>query len=147
MILISHRGNIAGPHPDKENDPDYIKEALKAGYDCEVDVWYENNHFTLGHDYGVYRVDQSFLINSHLWCHAKNVEALREMMRIKMIHCFWHQEDDVTLTSQNFIWCYPGKEFPSPNSIALMISKHPKFSNVPITGYAGVCSDYIQLFK
>ena len=28
MILISHRGNIDGPNLEKENDPEYILNAL-----------------------------------------------------------------------------------------------------------------------
>jgi hypothetical protein len=23
------------------------------------------------------------------------------------IHCFWHQDDDVALTSRGFVWKYP----------------------------------------
>ena len=41
MKLIAHRGNIDGPNPERENSPEYIEEALKAGYDVEVDVWYD----------------------------------------------------------------------------------------------------------
>jgi hypothetical protein len=50
MILISHRGNISGPNPEQENHPDYIWAAIQAGYDVEVDVWFENGKFMLGHD-------------------------------------------------------------------------------------------------
>ena len=38
MILISHRGNINGPNPEMENNPEYIQKALDLGYDVEVDV-------------------------------------------------------------------------------------------------------------
>ena len=40
MYLISHRGNVNGKNPDRENSPLYIKAALTLGYDVEVDVWY-----------------------------------------------------------------------------------------------------------
>ena len=40
MILISHRGNINGKKPNYENKPEYIWEALRKGYHCEVDVWF-----------------------------------------------------------------------------------------------------------
>ena len=36
MILISHRGNISGPNPERENHPEYIFEALQAGYDVDI---------------------------------------------------------------------------------------------------------------
>ena len=32
MIIISHRGNIRGPVPDKENRPSYIDCAIGNGY-------------------------------------------------------------------------------------------------------------------
>ena len=43
MILISHRGNLDGVNPDRENSPTYIKEAISSGFDVEIDVhWYDN---------------------------------------------------------------------------------------------------------
>ena len=50
MILISHRGNLNGKMPQNENHPDYIDEAIHAGYDVEVDVWMIDNELFLGHD-------------------------------------------------------------------------------------------------
>ena len=38
MIIISHRGNIRGPIPDKENRPSYIDCAIGNGYHVEIDV-------------------------------------------------------------------------------------------------------------
>ena len=50
MKLISHRGNLHGKNPDLENRPDYILQALKKGYHCEIDVWLIRNKIFLGHD-------------------------------------------------------------------------------------------------
>ena len=50
MILISHRGNINGKNESLENSKSYIKRALDLGYDVEVDVWFNNKTFYLGHD-------------------------------------------------------------------------------------------------
>jgi len=50
MILISHRGNINGKKPNYENKPEYIWEALRKGYHCEIDVWFIDGKFKLGHD-------------------------------------------------------------------------------------------------
>ena len=36
MKLISHRGNIRGPVPGRENAPSYIDCALGNGYDVEI---------------------------------------------------------------------------------------------------------------
>ena len=109
MILISHRGNIDGKNEVWENHPKYITEALEAGYDVEIDVWYISDNYFLGHDSPEYPTDKYFLQKDGLWCHAKNVDAL-EMMLKENIHCFWHQDDDVTLTSKGYMWTYPGKQ-------------------------------------
>ena len=52
------------------------------------------------------------------------------------IHCFWHQEDDVTLTSEGYMWTYPGKEL-TTNSIAVLPEEEIEVE------VAGICSDYI----
>ena len=38
MILIAHRGNIDGPNPEMENNPQYIDKAIDSGYNVEIDV-------------------------------------------------------------------------------------------------------------
>ena len=43
MILVSHRGNLSGPDPDKENNPTQINKTLDLGYDCEVDLWIKDD--------------------------------------------------------------------------------------------------------
>ena len=40
MKLIAHRGNVSGPKPSQENNPEYIDEALFAGFDAEIDLRY-----------------------------------------------------------------------------------------------------------
>ena len=99
MILISHRGNTNGPNPEKENHPDYITKALSEGYDVEVDVWYVNGGFYLGHDKPQYKTNKIFLSNNHLWVHCKNVEALNQFRFDSSINYFWHENDTVALTS------------------------------------------------
>ena len=63
MILISHRGNVNGRFEDWENKPEYINDALRLGYDVEVDVWFVNGKFMLGHDEPQYETDYKFLMN------------------------------------------------------------------------------------
>jgi hypothetical protein len=117
MKYISHRGNLAGPD-EKENHPDYVSNALNLGYDVEIDVWHIAGEFFLGHDKPQYSISDSFLENEKFWCHAKNLHALEKMMS-RNVHCFWHQEDDMVLTSKKFIWTYPGKDL-STKSIAVL---------------------------
>ena len=49
-----------------------------------------------------YEIQKVFLDQEGLWCHAKNKDALERMLAYK-IHCFWHQEDDYTITSRGYI--------------------------------------------
>ena len=75
-----------------------------------------------------------------LWCHAKNLEALRIMLNLK-VQCFWHQEDDYTVTNTGWIWAYPNK----PGNIRT-IAVLPELEDTDVTGFAGVCSDYIERY-
>ena len=75
MKLIAHRGNVDGPNPDKENHPDYINEAIILGYNVEIDVWFINNKYYLGHNNPIYEIKYNFLFDSRFWLHAKNGEV------------------------------------------------------------------------
>jgi hypothetical protein len=141
MIKISHRGNLFGPSPEKENSPHYIIEALQ-NYHVEIDVWF-NKSFFLGHDQPTYPISLEFLKNEKLWCHAKNIAALTEMLR-NNIHCFWHQTDDVALTSQNYLWTFPGKPIATHKAIAVMPET---VKNWDYSAAIGICSDYIGDYK
>ncbi len=144
MILISHRGNIDGRNILLENNPDYIKNAINLEFNVEIDVWYSNNTFWLGHDNPEHQIGLYFLLanSDKLWCHAKNIEAIVEMKKEKDLNCFWHQEDDITLTSKGHIWAYPGKQ-PIKNSIAVM----PELYNDDVSKCIGICSDNIKKYK
>jgi hypothetical protein len=55
---------------------------------------------------------------------------------------FWHDVDDMTLTSKGFIWVYPGKQ-PINNSIAVI----PELYEDNISKCIGICSDYIEDYE
>jgi hypothetical protein len=141
MILISHRGNINGRNHERENSIDYVENALKMGYDVEVDVWFIDNKFYLGHDKPLYEVDVLFLTNQKLWCHAKNLDVLLKM-KYHNINYFWHENDEFTLTSKNYIWSYPRKES-CENTIVVM----PEMFETKINKCLGICSDFIENYK
>jgi len=141
MFLISHRGNIEGKNTEEENSPSYIEEALKKGFNVEVDVWYNEDGWFLGHDAPRYEINIDFLRDERLWCHAKNVDSLREML-LNNIHCFWHQQDDVVLTSRGYIWTYPGKIL-TDKSICVL----PEKANYSSIKCSGICSDHIKQYK
>jgi hypothetical protein len=145
MILIAHRGNTNGRFESYENEPNYVDLAISKGYDVEVDVWYVNDVLYLGHDKPQYEINVEWLQDrlNRLWIHCKNVEAIILFQQCECgFNYFWHQEDDVTLTSKNYIWAYPGKQ-PIENSVAVM----PEINNDNIASCKGVCSDYIENYK
>jgi hypothetical protein len=145
MILISHRGNINGRLESWENEPTYIDLAIKKGYDVEIDVWYKDNLFWLGHDEPQYSIDFRWLCDriDKLWVHCKNIDSMICLKESGYpINYFWHQEDDLTLTSLSYIWVYPGKQ-PIKNSVAVI----PELYNDDTSKCIGICSDYIERFK
>lgn len=102
---IAHRGNVRGRVVSEENHPKKIKEVTLHHY-AEVDVWFVDNAYWLGHDGPEHEVTVDFLKNVKLFCHAKNIEALHQMLKDD-IHCFWHERDYTSMTSKNFVWKYP----------------------------------------
>lgn len=141
MIKIAHRGNVNGPS-DRENEPEYLKDALAQGYELEVDVWFVAGTLWLGHDTPQYSVDYSFLasISDKSWFHCKNLEALAYFSHaLRHLRYFWHEEDKYTLTSTNRIWVYPGEEVPKGAVVVdLDLSNVKSYKD---SAYA-VCTDY-----
>lgn len=146
MIFIAHRGNLDGPNPDKENHPDYIQKALDAGFEVEIDVWYLDGKYLLGHDKPDYEVPVSFISNEKFWQHAKNIQALYRMNCLrpkKLFNCFFHDTDDAVLTSGGMLWTYPGKEI-MMDSIAVMPERVPDWD---ISQAYGVCTDFPRKYQ
>ena len=122
MKLISHRGNINGCNPNKENHPDYIKNALTCGYDVEIDVWHINDKWYLGHDEPQYEIEYKFLTQQNLWLHAKNANSFYNLLHDSSCHTFWHTDEDWVLTSNKIIWTFPNKKL-FPNSVCVLPEK------------------------
>jgi hypothetical protein len=145
MKLISHRGNLIGPNPERENSQLYIQEALDKGFDVEIDVWVIDNIIYLGHDKPQYVIEEIWLqlYKKYLWIHCKNTNAVNYFAsKLKLFNYFWHENDTLTLTSKNHIWAYPGKQ-PIKNSIAVM----PEIYYDDVSQCLGICSDYVQNWK
>lgn len=148
MKIISHRGNLTGPNPITENTPEQIDFCISLGYDVEIDVWLINGNFYLGHDNPVYqKIPFTYLIQrkDNLWIHCKNQDALFALNNTGLNY-FWHQEDSVTLTSQEFIWAYPGKhDMYYRNLVVLDFSSDINFELYKKFGVYAVCADYIEV--
>ena len=147
MILISHRGNIEGRIPERENEPSYILNAINQGYKVEIDVWYIDNEYWLGHDEPQYKVSFDWL-QSHfknLYIHCKNLPAavrFNNPPNFINFNYFWHETDTIALTSYSEIWAYPGNQ-PIKNSIAVL----PELYNDDVSECKGICSDNIEKYK
>lgn len=142
MKLIAHRGNIQGAKRWFENKPEYVDIALQLGYDVEVDVFYEKGDFWLGHDAPRYRVNEAYLTLPGIWCHAKSMEALERMLNNPEIHCFWHEEDQFTLTSRNLIWT-ADESSANENSVLVSLDE----TTDKFTKLYGICSDNVKFIK
>lgn len=142
MVLISHRGNINGK-TERENSPEYIDSAIELGYDVEIDVWFVDNKLWLGHDKPNYMIDIQWITNraDKLWVHCKNHDGIEHLYQTDLNY-FWHDVDDMTITSHGFIWAHP-KIQPLKNSIAVM----PDNFNWDLSNCMGICSDYIEKYK
>lgn len=142
MKIISHRGNLNGVVKNDENSILAINIALSHGFDVEIDVWYKNKKWYLGHDNPQYEIKKQVLENKKLWCHAKNLEALYFMSKNQKINCFWHQNDDFTLTSKGYIWTYPNKNITNKSIIVLK-----KFKDKAPERCFGICTDFPIYYK
>lgn len=146
-IFISHRGNILGEIPELENKPDYIDEAISAGYDVEIDVRYIDGIFWLGHDEAEYEISLEFLTDraDKLWIHAKDTAALSELLNYPELRVFYHAVEDQTIISDGHIWTHNLDEITSKSIIPLMDDSYDV--NYFKQDFYGVCSDYIEHYK
>jgi hypothetical protein len=145
MILISHRGNIIGSNKLYENTNSYIDNAINLGYDVEIDIWIVENKIFMCHDNPNNEIELEWLKKRYnkLWIHCKNLTAIEFFSYYKhFFNYFWHKNDDVTITSQGFLWGLPGKQ-PIKNSIAVM----PEIFNDDVSKCIGICSDIIEKYK
>lgn len=153
MILISHRGNLNGRLPNRENEPSYIDEAIQQGYSVEIDVRVIERIETspdiwLGHDNSQYQIDLPWLQSrkNYLWIHCKNREAFNFCLKHNL-HCFWHDTDDYTMTSNGYVWAYPGKFSAGSLCIMVMPEQHWPVDLIKQQPAFGYCSDFVAQIK
>ena len=150
MKLISHRGNIRGPIPDKENRPSYIDCAIGNGYDVEIDVNYVNGELWLGHDEPQYKVTHTGIQerSQYLWLHCKDFESAKECWKYQ---AFCHSGDPFVFTSNNKIWLHGENESIytlDDMTIIPVINEQESTSFHTANGIPfGVCTDYPAILK
>jgi hypothetical protein len=142
MIKIAHRGLTNGFDEIGENNPINLISAISQGFNVEVDIWMNEDGIYLGHDKPVYKIDKDFLkdIEKETWFHCKNIEALGYFSNnMPYNNFFWHQNDDYTLTSNGYIWTYPGKTLTNKSIVVIL---EPMDLSVFKDVY-GVCTKYL----
>ena len=148
MIIISHRGNLAGPDKSRENKLFAIRECLDLGYDVEMDVWLRDEKYYLGHD-GPDGEEVPFTLLAHkgVWVHAKTPETFAKLSSFgargiwNMINAFYHTTEGVVLTTRGYLWCHSNTPIPGKSSVIV----HPVRPE-HLEAYA-ICTDTPQAFS
>jgi len=148
MKIISHRGNITGIVPEKENRPSYIDSAIQLGYDVEVDLRFKDNKFWLGHDYPQYLIDMKWmsLRKDNLWFHCKDIESALELSKHNGFKYFCHSNDEYVLVSTGHLWVHNLNGIINQNCIIPLLDEATIINYKNSTPYA-VCTDFIDLCK
>jgi len=146
MKLIAHRGNVDGPNPAYENQPDYIQQAMSEGYDVEVDVWYVDESIWLGHDRPQYHVSHSDFISllyfKSIWWHAKDYKTLNYMLSHgRQIKVFAHEGDKYGLVNGGYIWTADTTIQLEPNNYTVWILPTLPSDFIPDPMLYGLCTD------
>lgn len=158
MRIISHRGNLTGPDPERENTIEAIEKALSLGFDVEIDVWYLAGSFWLGHDKPERKFDINKLFDwsnkGNIYLHCKDQWSLLMFLKDKAntianVFPFMHDKDPCILLRDDIVWVHPeyvhGFQSIPENCIAVL----PKCKNIVniaedlvLTKFFGICTDY-----
>tara|TARA_R110000744_G_scaffold342881_5_gene448107 strand:+ start:6791 stop:7234 length:444 start_codon:yes stop_codon:yes gene_type:complete len=146
MILISHRGNVNGTIPNRENTKVYIQDAIDLGYDVEVDIRFSDGKFWLGHDTPQYEVGLQWLLdrNDKLWVHCKNFQALTNLINTKL-KVFYHTNEEYTIISNLYIWAHNIKNV--DNRCIVPLLSRGDLKNWKSVDVHGICSDYVGVWN
>jgi len=145
MLLISHRGNLNGPLVERENSLEYIDEAIKLGFDVEVDLRNIDGKFWLGHDYAQYSVEVEWMMDriNNIWFHCKNFDAARLLSNLnKNFKLFCHTNEPYVCTSLNYLWVHDLNNDLDSNCIIPLISESDILNYKLYKNCYAICTDY-----
>jgi hypothetical protein len=146
MKLVSHRGNLNGKNPQLENTPEQILIALMGGFDVEIDLWVNDGNLLLGHDYGLYPIEESFLYKKNLLIHCKNLSALLFCQELSWPNYFFQNEDLYAVSSDGWIISHSDAAFKKGTLLMLPEKYALKPSELKELKLFGVCSDIIESY-
>ena len=139
--FIAHRGNVDGANLAYENDDAYLKHAYSTGYDVECDLISHRGLLYYGHDEPQQPADLTFLQQQGVWCHAKNTEALLQLLKMRT-NCFWHETDKLTITTSGYLWCYPNTFVNHVKAVWLDLGDAVLPNTIP--KIYGICGDTVR---
>lgn len=142
MKFISHRGNLYGADPEKENDPRYIEKAM-LHCDVEVDLFFLDECFWLGHDFPKHQISLSWIekYKKNIWFHCKNLEAAWKIGQINSTKFFCHSSDPYVLINTGHIWVHDLSLDLSSQCIIPLIDLQ-SLIKFPKEKVFAICSDY-----
>jgi hypothetical protein len=143
-ILIAHRGNWNGINKELENTSLYLWSAVNKGFDIEVDIWFHDGKFLLGHDRPTTYISFAELqdLKRVGWFHAKNYSALVTLMD-SGFNTFFHNDDALTITSNGVIWSHRGLN----NPWGIVCMPNLETEKYIIRNAYGVCHDYLDIVE
>lgn len=143
--FVSHRGNLSGPLPARENDPKYVEEAFSCCDSVEVDVRMVGDKLFLGHDYPQYPVTAAWINEHHakLLLHLKDIRSLKFILRhgLRHWHYFCHAGDAFTHTSHGLLWLHDISLEPDHSTIVPLMTRDLVLA-YPHRNILAICSDF-----
>ena len=138
--LIAHRGNVCGVQAERENTLGYLKEALAAGFEVEVDVRIDSGQLWLGHDAPTQAVELGFLMDARVWTHCKTVATYLELGKHKDVNAFFQDHDEIAPTTRGFLWHHSRSRTFGDRSIATWLTLDAS-RGLEQVELAGICTD------
>jgi hypothetical protein len=115
--IIAHRGLLTGPDTVLENTLEQLRKNFQNQIISEVDIWYQEDTFYLGHDSPTYKISLDWILQNkkYILIHAKNVEAFAIFQKLQSrdgidLHYFFHTSENVVFTSRGYIIPYVGED-------------------------------------
>lgn len=148
MIVISHRGNLAGPVPVLENFPSQVDAAIEEGFHVEVDLRVKGGDLYLGHDEPQYGVGPEWIQDRRdkLFLHLKDFDAFKLVARDAPDWTFiCHSADPYTAVwapEGYLLWLHDLSLVPDASTLVPLLSRDQLLHYEYFAVVAGVCTDY-----
>ncbi len=149
MLIISHRGNLAGPGSLCEKAA--VDHAMLCGFDVEVDVRMVGWKIYVGHDEPLYELPRDWTnpdASSRLWFHAKDVGSMQALSSVNH-RVFMHEDEPyATVSPCNSLWIHPVayvafKDVDWSNKVLLDVDGHPRVDRSALGSMPmAVCTDW-----